>query len=106
MVYDRSRGYETTAIDSGKIWTTERIYTDESRQVTEISHGRDSRDGSFVDFSTPGLVRSYDAGKSAIPRPSYDGGRQRSEVCDFRVSFGDGVFLFSRIFEDLDLLTF
>ncbi|KAE9554640.1 hypothetical protein FO519_002127 [Halicephalobus sp. NKZ332] len=95
MVYDRSRGYETTAIDSGTIWTTERIYTDESRQVTRGPSPK-GRDESFVDVGSAGLTRTYDPSKTPIPRARCDSGRQRSEVGDFPIC-GDGVF-----FKDLD----
>uniref|UniRef100_A0AC34RJV3 Uncharacterized protein n=1 Tax=Panagrolaimus sp. JU765 TaxID=591449 RepID=A0AC34RJV3_9BILA len=77
MVHDRSnlREFETTAIDSGTIWTTERIYQSESNpQVRKYS----PRDETVVSKS-PGLNRNYDV---TIPRPYFDADRHKSEISD------------------------
>lgn len=86
--YTLSEGFETTAIDSGTIWTTENIpIEDRRRRSPSPSQYRyptnyfSSHPTGRIDDNGDG-IRSYEptSGNFGLPRASYNPERQRTEV--------------------------
>uniref|UniRef100_A0A7E4W4U0 TRP domain-containing protein n=1 Tax=Panagrellus redivivus TaxID=6233 RepID=A0A7E4W4U0_PANRE len=93
--YSVENGIETTAIDSGTIWTTERVVvtSEEPPKSSDSSQDRDypvyyvgHTEADSVNDAGRSMNRSYDLTPPVapynIPRPSYTANRHRSEVSD------------------------
>lgn len=87
--FDVNNAFETTAIDSGTIWTTEDIPIEDRRHRRRSSSPSYYRENANyfsshpVDHSTNvERNRAFDTASVnyGIPRPSYDNERQRTEV--------------------------
>lgn len=75
--YTVNNGFETTAIDSGTIWTTENIPIDDYRNESNYFSANPS---SRQDVSVNRGGFEAQSANYGIPRPSYEPERQRTEV--------------------------
>uniref|UniRef100_A0AC34GNI5 Uncharacterized protein n=1 Tax=Panagrolaimus sp. ES5 TaxID=591445 RepID=A0AC34GNI5_9BILA len=86
--YNMNNAFETTAIDSGTIWTTEEIPIEDRRHRRSSSpyRGEESNYFSSNPIGRPNAERNrgYDTTSAnyGIPRPSYEPERQRTEISD------------------------